>query len=75
MLLGAGRLRLDTPIDYGVGLRVAAKIGDRIEPDSPLATLYFNDEARADEAASAVEQSFLISMEKVEPPQLIKAAF
>ena len=75
MLLGAGRLRLDTRIDYGVGLRIDAKIGDKIEPDSPLATLYFNDAARADEAATAVERAFLTGTEKVEPPQLIKAAF
>ncbi|MEW6208446.1 MAG: thymidine phosphorylase [Acidobacteriota bacterium] len=75
MLLGAGRLRLDTRIDYGVGLRIDARIGDRIEPGSPLATLYFNDAARADEAALAVERAFLTGSEKIEPPRLIKAAF
>ncbi len=75
MILGAGRLRLDTRIDYGVGLRIDAKLGDRIEPDSPLATLYFNDATRADEAAGAVEQAYSIGQTEAEPPQLIKAAF
>lgn len=75
MLLGAGRLRLDTRIDYGVGLRIDAKIGDRIEPDSPLATLYFNDATRADEAAMEVERAYSIGSDRVEPPLLIKAAF
>jgi pyrimidine-nucleoside phosphorylase len=75
MLLGAGRLRLDTRIDYGVGLRIDARIGDRIESGSSLATLYFNDAARADEAALAVERAFSTGLEKVEPPRLIKAVF
>ena len=73
MLLGAGRSRLDTAIDLGVGLTVHARIGDKLERDSPLATIHFNDADRADEAASDLLLAYTIGPESVEPPQLIKA--
>ncbi len=72
MRLGAGRLRLDTPIDYGVGLRVEAKIGDRVEADSPLVTLSVNDDARAEQVAPIIEQAYTIVNEPVTPPALIR---
>ncbi len=73
MLLGAGRARLDTAIDLGVGLTVKARIGDKLERDSPLATIHFNDAARAEEAAGDIRNAYTIGPERVEPPQLIKA--
>src|SRR5437867_3956868 len=73
MLLGAGRARLDTAIDLGVGLTVHARIGDKLQRGSPLATIYFNDEARAEEAASDIRNAYTIGPERVEPPKLIKA--
>ena len=74
MLLGAGRARLDTAIDLGVGRPVKARIGDKLEPDSPLATIHFNDAARAEEAAGDIRDAYTIGAQRVEPPQLIKAA-
>jgi len=73
MLLGAGRARLDTAIDLGVGLTVHARIGDKLQRDSPLATIHFNDAARAEEAASDIRTAYTIGAERVAPPQLIKA--
>jgi pyrimidine-nucleoside phosphorylase len=73
MLLGAGRLRLDTPIDFSVGLIMDARVGDRVEPDSALATIHFNDAALADEAAEMIARAYTISSDRIEPPQLIKA--
>jgi pyrimidine-nucleoside phosphorylase len=73
MLLGAGRLRLDTRIDLSVGLRVEARIGDRVEEGSLLATLVFNDESRAGEAAQAIERAYTIGPDRPQPPRLIKA--
>ncbi|HWP44723.1 MAG TPA: hypothetical protein VNO14_15855, partial [Blastocatellia bacterium] len=73
MLLGAGRLRLETAIDLGVGLRVEAKIGDRVDSGSTLVTLFFNDEARAEEAARVVERAYTIGPERAAPPELIKS--
>ena len=73
MLLGAGRARLDTAIDLGVGLTVHARIGDKLRRDSPLATIHFNDADRAEEAAADLRSAYTIGPERVEPPQLIKA--
>lgn len=73
MLLGAGRARLDTAIDLGVGLTVKARIGDKLERDSPLATIHFNDAAHVEEAAGDIRNAYAIGPERVEPPQLIKA--
>ncbi len=73
MLLGAGRSRLDTAIDLGVGLTVHARIGDKLQRDSPLATIHFNDAARAEEAANDIRNAYTIGAERVEPPELIKA--
>lgn len=73
MLLGAGRARLETAIDLGVGLTVHAKIGDKVEKDSPLVTIDFNDSAPAEEAAEDIRAAYTIGPERVAPPQLIKA--
>lgn len=72
MLLGAGRARMDTPIDLGVGLTVHAKIGDRVERDAALVTIHFSDEARAEEAALEIRDAYKIGAEPAEPPVLIK---
>lgn len=73
MLLGAGRARLDTAIDLGVGLTIHAKIGDKLERDSPLATIHFNDAARAEEAGGDIRIAYTIGPKRAAPPQLIKA--
>jgi pyrimidine-nucleoside phosphorylase len=73
MLLGAGRARLDTPIDLGVGLTVHAKLGDKVERNSPLVTIHFEDPARAEEAASDIRDAYTIGPEQITPPDLIKA--
>jgi thymidine phosphorylase len=72
MVLGAGRLRLDSPIDLSVGVIMEARIGDEVDRDSVLATTYFNDAARAGEAAEMIARSYSISPERVESPELIK---
>jgi pyrimidine-nucleoside phosphorylase len=72
MLLGAGRLQLDTEIDLGVGLLVDAKIGDTVDMDSPLVTLHFNDAEKVPEATAIIERAYQIGEERIEPPALIK---
>jgi len=73
MLLGAGRARLDTPIDLSVGLMIEARIGDRLDEGLPLATIHYNDEARAEEAARMIVEAHTIGASPVEPPALIKS--
>ena len=73
MLLGAGRARMDTPIDPGVGLTIHAKIGDRVERGSKLVTVHFRDEASAGEAAIGIGDAYNIGPQPVQSPPLIKA--
>jgi pyrimidine-nucleoside phosphorylase len=40
--LGAGRHHLDDVLDLGVGIRVHAQVGQRVEPGQTLLTLYCN---------------------------------
>jgi pyrimidine-nucleoside phosphorylase len=73
MLLGAGRSRLDTAIDLGVGLTVHAKIGDKVERDSPLVTIHFSDSNSNVDTERDIREAYKIGPEAVEPPTLIKA--
>jgi pyrimidine-nucleoside phosphorylase len=72
MLLGAGRIRLDTPIDHGVGIRMEARIGDRVEPTTRIATILYNNSV-AEHVSKTVQDAFVIGTERVEPGQLIKS--
>jgi pyrimidine-nucleoside phosphorylase len=73
MLLGAGRARLDTAIDLGVGLTIHAKIGDEVDRESCLATIHLNNDADAGEIERDIREAYKIGFEPVEPPKLIKA--
>jgi thymidine phosphorylase len=72
MKLGAGRLRLDTPIDLSVGLEVEARIGDRVDESTPLVTLHFNEPDRAAEASGIIRNAYNIGEDAAKPPPLIK---
>jgi pyrimidine-nucleoside phosphorylase len=73
MLLGAGRSRLDTAIDLGVGLTVHAKIGDEVERNSPLVTIHFSASNSNVDTERDIREAYKIGPEPVEPPTLIKA--
>jgi pyrimidine-nucleoside phosphorylase len=44
VLLGAGRAFKEQPLDYGAGLRLMKKVGDRVLRGDPLASLYASHE-------------------------------
>ena len=73
MLLGAGRARIDSPIDLSVGVIVRARVGDEVNLNAPLADIHFNEASRADEAAGIIERAYAIGDHAVEPPKLIHA--
>jgi len=41
--LGGGRARMAEPIDLGVGFELAVRVGDRVDPDTPLGTVHAGD--------------------------------
>ncbi len=60
MLLGAGRERLDTPIDYGAGILLRASVGEQVEAGQPLAELCIGRHARVQDARTLVDSAFAI---------------
>jgi pyrimidine-nucleoside phosphorylase len=70
---GGGRLRLEDRIDYGVGLRFHAKLGDRVQAGDPLVTAFYNDGSRLDEMIARLGAAFRIEEAPPQPERLIKA--
>jgi pyrimidine-nucleoside phosphorylase len=71
MLLGAGREKVDSKIDYGVGIVLERKVGERVESGDPLCTLYYNNDEHLEEATQMVEDSFRIAAAAPEAKPLI----
>jgi pyrimidine-nucleoside phosphorylase/thymidine phosphorylase len=63
MLLGAGRARMDSPIDHAVGVILHKKVGDAVDRDEPLCTLLVNDETRLSEAMAMIGDAYMIAEE------------
>jgi thymidine phosphorylase len=60
MLLGAGRERLDTPIDYGAGILLRAGVGESVEAGQALAQLCIGRHARLEEARALAASAFVL---------------
>ncbi len=71
IVLGAGRARKGDPIDLAVGVRLEAKIGDRVSRGEPMAVLHANDESRLPEAERVLRSGITLSTAPVAPPPLI----
>jgi pyrimidine-nucleoside phosphorylase len=57
---GGGRRRLEDKIDYAVGLRLHAKIGDQVTAGAPLVTAYYNDESKFEEMDARLRAAYRI---------------
>jgi len=71
MCLGAGRATVDDEIDPAVGVVLHAKVGAAVEQGSALATIYYNDPARLEEARQRLEAAFELADEAPPPRRLI----
>jgi pyrimidine-nucleoside phosphorylase len=71
IVLGAGRRRVEDPVDSAVGVSDIAKIGERISGGQPLAVLHANDAGRLAEARTLAAAAFRISAQKTAPPPLV----
>jgi pyrimidine-nucleoside phosphorylase len=61
MLLGAGRTRVDASIDYGAGIVLRVKPGDRVGAGAALADVHVGRSAQLDVARSLLDDAFVIS--------------
>ena len=65
--LGAGRAKKGDPVDHAVGFIVHRKVGDYVERDQPLFTIYAQDERKQAEARENVQAAFGWSDQSVNP--------
>jgi pyrimidine-nucleoside phosphorylase len=70
---GGGRRRLEDKIDYAVGLRLHAKIGDQVDAGDPLVTAYYNDESKFEEMSARLRAAYRIGGSAPKSEPLIKA--
>ena len=70
VLLGAGRAQKGDPIDYGVGVKVLKKVGDPIEKNEPLYTIFANQPEKLSQVIKYLETSFELSNAPVSPEPL-----
>jgi thymidine phosphorylase len=69
--LGGGRLKEGDKIDLAVGLSDIARLGDRCDPERPLARIHAADESRAKAVAPAVRAAFTLADAAPDLPPLI----
>ena len=68
MKLGAGRENLEDKLDYGSGIILNKQVGDKVEKDEVLMTLYTNKNIDTD---SLVTSSFTITKQKPKNKELV----
>ncbi|MFZ0758484.1 MAG: thymidine phosphorylase [Candidatus Sulfotelmatobacter sp.] len=61
VILGGGRERKEDSVDSAVGIVLHKKVGDTVSVGEPLATIYYNAEARATRARQLLEENFQIA--------------
>ncbi len=71
VLLGAGRETMDSKLDYGVGYIFHKKVGDKIEKNEPILTIYANDENKLQAAKEKLKTAFQFSDSPVKVPPLV----
>lgn len=73
-LMGAGRSKKGDPINLAVGIVLNVKVGDKLQPGAPAATIHFDEEAQFAIVASKLNEAFQFSETEIVKPKLIKAS-
>jgi pyrimidine-nucleoside phosphorylase len=73
LVLGGGRQKTDSTIDYAVGTSGLAKIGDEVKAGDTLVTLHANSEETLAQAMVYIEQAFVIVDTPVTAPTAVVA--
>jgi pyrimidine-nucleoside phosphorylase len=72
MMLGGGRETKDSVIDLTVGIYLNKKVGEYVEKDGILATIYANDMDKASMAKKVIFDAYELTEQKVLAPNVIK---
>ncbi len=71
--IGGGRVRIDDTIDPTVGFMAGVKIGDRVDSNNALGTIYCRDDSKAREAAARIQAAYDVGDQSpLELPQLMR---
>ncbi len=70
-LLGAGRETKESSIDFGAGIYMKKKLGDKVKKGEALAELFTSQESRLEKAARYMENCMEIRKQKPGMPKLI----
>lgn len=68
---GAGRAYKGQPLDFGAGIIMKKRLGDKIEAGEPLAVVYSKAEEKSKAAGDILETAFTVSDKPVPLPPLI----
>jgi pyrimidine-nucleoside phosphorylase len=71
VVLGAGRDRVEDPVDPAVGIMVIAKPGDAVRAGAPVLEFHFRDPGRLDAAMQLTSRAITIGDEPPAPGRLI----
>jgi pyrimidine-nucleoside phosphorylase len=69
--LGAGRDRVEDPVDPGVGILVAAKPGEELAEGDPILELHYRDRGRLDQAIALARRAIEMGDERPAARSLI----
>ncbi len=61
VILGGGRERKEDSVDPAVGIVLRKKVGEQVAAGEPIATIYYNAEAKAERARQLIEASYVIA--------------
>ena len=64
--LGAGRERLDSKIDFGVGFLIKKKVGDQVKKGGNLAVIFSNDLKKGKWAKQEIKEAYQISRRRTD---------
>ena len=71
LVLGAGRETKESTIDLAVGIVIHKKVGDKVQADEAVATIYYNDLAKCEAAERILVDAYTMSDTVVQPHTLI----
>jgi pyrimidine-nucleoside phosphorylase len=71
VVLGAGRDRVEDPVDHAVGIMVMAKPGDRVSKGDAILELQFRDAGKRDRALELAGRAFTIGDQPPAPRAVI----
>lgn len=71
MLLGAGRITKESPIDLAVGIELKKRLGDYVNAGEPLAVFHVNDRANLEAARERFLAAYILAAAPPTPQPLV----